>query len=161
MKLITTFVLFSLFLHAPANQAASKVNKVAPEIGVSDTQGKKWTLKKLEKDKVYFIEFWATWCGICKKIEPTVDAFVKANRGDKFEYLSVSIDEDLGELRAYLQKKKPAYPVLMDPSSEMAKRWKVEAVPMAFFVKNGRILWEKKGEFTRAELDDGLKHAKQ
>lgn len=135
-------------------------NQKAPEIGVKDTKGKEWTVAKLEKDKVYLIEFWATWCATCKKIAPTVSDFVNANRGESFEFLSVSVDTDKQALASYLREKKPKYPVLLDPTFKMAKAWDAVQVPKMFLVKNGQVLWSKVGEVSRKELDEALKQAK-
>ena len=132
----------------------------APEIGIKDTKGKTWTVEKLEKDKVYFVEFWATWCATCKKIAPTLTEFVKDNRGKDFEFLSVSVDTDKRALAAYLREKKPKYPVLLDPTFKMAQAWGAVQVPKMFLVKNGEVLWSKTGNVTRKELDDALNKVK-
>lgn len=133
----------------------------APELGVRDTKGKEWTLAKLEKDKVYLVEFWATWCTTCRKIAPIVESFVKDNRGKEFEFLSVSVDSDRKTLADYLNQKKPEYPVLLDPEFKMATRWKAPEIPRMFLVKNGKIVWQNLGDVTRSKLDEALAMAKR
>lgn len=133
----------------------------APEIGLRDTKGKEWTLEKLQKDKVYLVEFWATWCTTCRKIAPIVEAFVKENRNDSFEFLSVTVDTDMGALGKYLKDKKPEYPVLLDPKFKMATAWKAPEIPRMFLVKNKTILWQNTGDVTRAALDKALAAAKR
>lgn len=136
--------------------SATFADTSAPELGVKDTQGKTWTLKKLEKDKIYFIEFWATWCSTCKQIAPIIESFVADNRGDEFEFLSVSVDSDKNALLDYLKSKKPKYPVLLDSDFEMAKRWDANEIPKMFLVKNGKVIWSKIGKVNRKELDEAL-----
>ncbi len=133
---------------------ATQPISTVPEFSLKDSKGKSWTAASLEKDRVYLIEFWATWCGTCKEIAPMVEQFVKENRGPKFEYLAISTDEDMTPLRAWLREKKPEYPVLLDPSFEAMSKFKVKALPTMFLVKNRQVLWQKTGKVERSELDD-------
>lgn len=151
-KLITMSILLAM---ASLAMAQSK----APDFSVKDTKGKTWTLKSLEKDKIYFFEFWATWCTTCKEIAPIIEKFVEENRGKTFEHLSISLDTDKKALAKYLSSKKPEYPVLLDPKFTMAKDWDAMEVPMMYLVKNGKILWSKKGKVKKSELDSALKKA--
>lgn len=133
---------------------ATQPISTVPEFSLKDTKGKTWTIESLEKDRVYLIEFWATWCATCKEIAPMVDEYVKAHRGPKFEYLAISTDEDMAPLKSWLKEHKPAYPVLLDPNFEAMEKFKVKALPTMFLVKNKSVLWQKTGKIERAELDD-------
>lgn len=156
----TVAAFVALFSFLAASLLAQTAAKAAPEIGIKDTKGKTWNLKDLEKDKVYFIEFWATWCGTCKKIDPIVRTFVTENRGKEMEFLSVSIDTDMKKLGDDLKVRKPAYPVLVDKDGTMWKAWNVEAVPAMFMVKNGKIVWSHVGEIKSGDLEKALTTAK-
>jgi thiol-disulfide isomerase/thioredoxin len=150
--MLATLVSLLVLGEAPLARVVLKAGDKAPEIGVMDTKGVSWKLNSLKKDTVYLVEFWATWCTTCKKIAPTVEAFVKTNRGEKFEFLAVSVDDDLAELRKELRAKKPEWPILMDPDFSMMNRWGVVGVPRLFFVRNGVILWEREGEVSAEDL---------
>lgn len=71
----------------------------APEIELVNPEGKTIKLSDL-KGKVVLVDFWASWCGPCRKENPNVvEAYTKYNKqkfttGKGFEVMSISLDKD-------------------------------------------------------------------
>ena len=69
----------------------------APEISLLSPKGKTIKLSDL-KGKLVLIDFWASWCGPCRKESPNVvEAYAKYHKkkftnGKGFEVFSVSLD---------------------------------------------------------------------
>lgn len=68
-----------------------KVGEPAPEIALPDPKGK---MRKLSdyKGKVVLIDFWASWCGPCRKANPHVVEVYHKYKSKGFDVLSVSLD---------------------------------------------------------------------
>jgi len=127
---------------AQAQKPTLKVGDAAPTFEVSDwVKGKPF---KIEKGKVYVVEFWATWCGPCKTSIPHLSELAKKYSG-KITFIGVSLFEHSSD---YLSKvssfvtdmgSKMDYNVGCGPDgSGMSKTWMTAAgqngIPTAFVV---------------------------
>lgn len=143
-----------LLLLAAASFAADELNLGDPAPALNP---KKWIkglpLKKFEKDHVYVVEFWATWCGPCKEAIPRLTELAKKYRG-KVDFLGMDVWEgdDAGEpalprVEAFVKAKgaEMDYHVAADaPDNRVANAWLKAAgeggIPTAFVVdKDGRV----------------------
>jgi thiol-disulfide isomerase/thioredoxin len=82
---------------------SSDVGKVAPNIELNDPDGVKKTLNEL-RGKVVLIDFWASWCGPCRRENPNVVSAYKKYNEAGFEVFSVSLDSDRSKWLAAIEK---------------------------------------------------------
>ncbi|MCG3166726.1 MAG: Thiol-disulfide oxidoreductase ResA [Bacteroidia bacterium] len=115
----------------------------APEIVVNDPDGKQITLSSL-RGKVVLIDFWASWCGPCRKENPNVVKMYQKYKDKGFEIFGVSLDR---EKEAWLQAI-AADKLTWKHGSELAfwnstfvKTYNIDGIPKAVLVdKNGIII---------------------
>ena len=96
----------------PMLTIGSKAPSIDVEHWVSDGNGKFKPVTEFEADKVYVVEFWATWCGPCVASMPHLAETQNKFLGKGVQIISIS-DEDLETVNEFLERpvrgaKKPA-----------------------------------------------------
>jgi thioredoxin 1 len=79
------------------------------------------------------VDFWATWCGPCKAIAPTVDEFARENKG-KVKVAKVDVDQN----------------------QQVAQKFGIRSIPTLLLFKNGRVVDSLIGVVSKAKLVDAL-----
>lgn len=126
-----------------------------PGFDLLDRNGTRWNAEAF-RNKVVLIDFWATWCAPCKKLQPELEALAKRQSG--LTLLSVSIDEKAEVLDGFLAQNRFENPVLHDNKHTWAG-WRVRSVPALFLVKNGQVVSRWVGIPKEGELDAAVKTA--
>ena len=83
----------------------------------------------LAGDKPVMIDFWATWCGPCRMLSPTVDDIAAEYEG-----------------KAVIAK------CNVDDADEVAMQFRVRNIPTLLFFKNGEIAERLVGVVSKQEI---------
>ena len=117
--------------------------RTAPEFTLHDTEGKPRRLSDL-KGKYVLIDFWASWCGPCRKESDFIKEAYDRHKKDGFEVLGLSIDQDK---KAWLEAvKKDGLPWInvIDTSGEGGRimdLYYISSVPDNYLIDpQGRII---------------------
>lgn len=107
MKLAFGLGLVTLACIGVAKGPEGAVGKKLPAITVTGLDGKAITTKSLA-GKLVVLDFWATWCGPCKKASPTMDALQK-KYGSKILVVGASYDDTPAAAKKYMTDHKYSY----------------------------------------------------
>lgn len=102
------------------------------------------------RGKIVFVNFWATWCNVCKSEKPGLETMAAELESDDFVVLTLASNPAWEDIREYMKTHYPEqglpFTVLLDPPSgdsnlgTIARSYGITAVPETFVIdRDGHI----------------------
>jgi thioredoxin 1 len=79
------------------------------------------------------VDFWAEWCGPCKRIAPVIDQLAQENAG-KLKVAKVDVDNN----------------------PDLAGRYGIQSIPSLLFFKNGKLVDQILGAVPKSEIQNKI-----
>ena len=112
------------------------------------------------KGRVVVLDFWATWCGPCRRWLPIVEQASRDYASKGLAVFAVNERETDSKVRAYLDQQKLDLPVLMDRSGTVGSIYRASSIPLTVVVgKDGNVLRVMVGLHEAEDLKDVLHEA--
>jgi peroxiredoxin len=119
------------------------VGSPAPEIKLKTPEGKQVSLSSF-KGKYLLVDFWAAWCGPCRKENPHVAELYRKFKNKNFEILGVSLDDNTDAWKEAIKKDGLVWTQVSELKkwdSEVVKAYEIDAIPFTVLVdKEGKII---------------------
>jgi len=139
-----------------------KLGAKAPNLSYNNPEGKKVTLSEVNKDRYVLVDFWASWCGPCRRSNPGLvkmynEYSKKKFKGAKngFTVVSVSMDKNKDAWMQAIKQDGLIWPYHMSDLVDWntgqcapANAYGISYIPQAFLLDpNGKVL----GKYMAAE----------
>ena len=114
-------------------------------LSLTDIKDKTKSLKSF-RGEVLLVSFWASWCPPCIREMPSINRLSQHFKNKKFRVVSVNIGETKADINKFLNKHSLRGEVLMDPTLNAYKKWKIYVIPSNFLIdKNGKMRYTSIG----------------
>ncbi|MEP6836087.1 MAG: TlpA disulfide reductase family protein [Gemmatimonas sp.] len=142
-----------------AQESGIEVGATAPAALLQTLDGKPIDLKEFLGKKPVLLEFWATWCGICKELQPTIDAAIKKySPAVSFVTVAVSVNQSPARVAAWHKANPIASEMLYDAKGTSTDAYEVPGTSYVVVVnKAGKVVYTGLGG--KQDLDAAIKKA--
>lgn len=139
--------LFSALILIQSLAYTQEVDKPAIDFEAINVNGSKINLSEF-KGKVILLDFWASWCGPCRRENPNVvEAYNKYKKskfktGKGFEVISISLDRNEPDWKKAIEMDGLIWKQhILDKGGKIARDYSVTSIPTAFLIDGtGKIV---------------------
>lgn len=121
------------------------IGQIAPDFTMNDAAGNPVKLSDIySKNEYTLVDFWASWCGPCRRENPNVVAVFNSNKAKGFGVFGVSLDTDKEKWMKAIADDQLTWPHVSDLKgwkNEAAAVYAVSSIPANLLVdKTGKII---------------------
>lgn len=124
-------------------QSQPAIGSTSPEIALKDVNGNEVRLSSL-KGHVVLIDFWASWCGPCRKTNKFLVNVYPKLKARGFEIYGISIDDDKSSWKSAIAADRINWLQVNEGGgweAPVASEWKIDQIPTSYLLdKNGKII---------------------
>jgi len=131
----------------------------APDLSLKTMDGQTLNLAE-QKGKVVLVNFWATWCGPCRREIPDLVDLYSELKSDGLVIVGIAVDRDGEEVvKPFVEKQTINYPIVLDPDQSTEKHFDaMYGLPTTYVVSpEGKIVQRVTGIFPTEEMKPMLK----
>ena len=84
--------------------------------------------------KVIYVDFWASWCGPCRRSFPWLNEMQARYADQGFTVIGVNVDPSKADAQLFLDKYPATFPLIYDPAGELASRYALQGMPSSILL---------------------------
>jgi thiol-disulfide isomerase/thioredoxin len=119
------------------------IGTVGPGAAVQDLQGNPVDLADYIRGKPAIIEFWATWCELCERLQPQLDQ-IQARYGTRVNIVAVAVgvSQNLRRVQRHLDDHDPGYPYVFDARGAAVRAYNAQTTSIVVMLDaQGRVAY--------------------
>jgi peroxiredoxin len=122
------------------SEADALVGKAAPDFTLKDLDGKSVSLASL-KGRVVILDFWATWCEVCKESLPRLQGYAAAHQTEGVLVYGINLEDTAADAKKFWTDNKLTLPTLLDPDGRVGKAYGINPLPTTILIdRDGKVV---------------------
>jgi len=140
----------------PLDGRTPEVGEPAPQFALRDPGGKVVRLSDFE-GKVVWINFWASWCGPCRRELPDIQELAQEFGDEGLVVLALNDMESSETAESFWQELGLDIKILLDSSGAVGDQYRLAGLPSSFFIdREGVLKAAQPGLLTEGQMRDRL-----
>ncbi len=140
----------------PLDSQTPKVGEPAPLFVLNDPDGNVLRLSDFQ-GRVVWVNFWATWCGPCRRELPDIQRLASEFGDEELVVLAVNLEESDGKARSFWEELGLDLPLALDATGDVANQYRLVGLPNNFFIdKDGVLRAFQLGFLTEEQMRERL-----
>ena len=136
--------------------AGINIGEIAPDFTLLDLDGNEIGLSRF-RGKVVFVNFWATWCPLCRAEMPDIESLYQEYKGKGLVVIGIDIMESEATVRQFVQQGGYNWIFVLDSTGAVTANYDIRAIPTSFFIdREGVIQAVNIGAMTRQGMEATL-----
>lgn len=116
-----------------------QVGDRAPDFDLVSLTGDRVRMANLE-GKPLILNFWATWCGPCRREMPALADVYRRYRDQGLELFAINVGESPVAVEQFLRQVGVEVPVLLDRDDQAQEAYRILPLPTTFFIDRSGII---------------------
>jgi len=152
-------VLFAVLVASSAPLHATEAGQPAPAFALPPAKGESVVLDKL-RGKVVYVDFWASWCGPCRRSFPWMNEMQQKYGARGFTIVAINVDKKRPDADKFLVQNPANFTVVYDEAGATPTAYGVKGMPSSYLIDaRGNVSFVERG-FTdehKLELEEQMK----
>jgi thiol-disulfide isomerase/thioredoxin len=146
--------LVPLLVHANEDEVFELWQGPTPALRTIDTDAKARALSDL-KGRVVVLNFWASWCPVCKEEKPVLKTLQKQWEPKGVQFVGINSGDDIAKAKRAVKRDQVEYAQWLDEKEAIGKAWKVDSFPTTIIIdRNGKARYFVSGAIETDDLPE-------
>jgi len=146
-QLVRALVTGIVLLAQAGIATAISVGDPAPAFTLPSGNGDPVVLERL-RGQVVYVDFWASWCGPCRRSFPWMNAMQRKYGSRGFTVVAINVDKKRFDAQRFLQQNAAAFALVYDEAGITLAAYGVKGMPSSYLIDaRGNIAFIETGFF--------------
>ena len=132
---------------------ATEVGQAAPPFTLPAAKGDPVALDKL-RGKVVYVDFWASWCGPCRRSFPWMNDMQQKYGGKGFVVIGINVDKKRADADKFLAQNPANFTIVFDEAGATPTAYAVKGMPSSYLIDGkGNVVFVERGFLDEHKAD--------